>query len=236
MGTDHTGEDRDRTANARDDRADVRDERAETRDERANARDERAETRERAGGGVDAGAVADRAGAMRDRKEGASDRIQAADDREAASADRVLARRERTISTVPLDGENVETERWDDARHWLRIYDDMIRFSLGVIDSVKRELSKLPPVAQVAAALDINFFEVQLAGYYSRLDLWSKKVWKLQGLRLDPNERVVRHKGKEATLTDREFELMQFLLDHPRRYYSVSQIAGFAWSGAALSP
>jgi hypothetical protein len=51
------------------------------------------------------------------------------------------------------------------------------------------------------------------AGYYDRLDLWYQRVWKLQGLWLDPNGRVLRHKGKEAVLTHREFELLQFLLD-----------------------
>jgi DNA-binding response OmpR family regulator len=47
---------------------------------------------------------------------------------------------------------------------------------------------------------------------------------------------VVRHKGREAVLTHREFELLQFLLDHPHRYYTASQITGFAWSDAALFP
>jgi DNA-binding response OmpR family regulator len=53
---------------------------------------------------------------------------------------------------------------------------------------------------------------------------------------LDPDGRVVRHKGKEAALTVREFELLQFLLEHPHRFYTPSQIAGYAWSDAALMP
>ena len=74
------------------------------------------------------------------------------------------------------------------------------------------------------------------AGYYARLDLWYQRVWKLQGLWLDPAGRVLRHKGKEAVLTHREFELLQFLLDHPHRFYTSSQIMGYAWSDAALFP
>jgi DNA-binding response OmpR family regulator len=35
-------------------------------------------------------------------------------------------------------------------------------------------------------------------------------------------------------LTNREFELFQFLLDHPHRYYTSSQIFGYAWSDSAL--
>jgi DNA-binding response OmpR family regulator len=45
---------------------------------------------------------------------------------------------------------------------------------------------------------------------------------------------VLRLKGKEAVLTHREFELLQFLLDHPHRFFTASQITGFAWSDAAL--
>jgi two-component system response regulator AdeR len=37
-------------------------------------------------------------------------------------------------------------------------------------------------------------------------------------------------------LTNREFELLQFLLDHPHRFYTASQIMGHAWSDAALFP
>ena len=51
-----------------------------------------------------------------------------------------------------------------------------------------------------------------------------------------PTGRVLRHKGKEAVLTNREFELLQFLLDHPHRYYTSSQIMGYAWSDSALFP
>ena len=37
-------------------------------------------------------------------------------------------------------------------------------------------------------------------------------------------------------LTNREFELLQFLLDHPHRFYTPSQIMGHAWSDSALFP
>jgi DNA-binding response OmpR family regulator len=136
----------------------------------------------------------------------------------------------------PLEGEDLETDHWEDARHWMSIYDDLIRFKVSILERVKRELPKLQEVAQQAAQVDIAFIEKQMEGYYGRLDLWYKRVWKLQGLWLDPEGRVLRHKGKEAVLTPREFELLQFLLDHPHRFYSASQIMGHAWSDAALFP
>ncbi|MGD0833531.1 MAG: winged helix-turn-helix domain-containing protein [Candidatus Dormibacteria bacterium] len=136
----------------------------------------------------------------------------------------------------PLEGEDIETEHWEDARHWMSIYDDLIRFKLGLLERVKRELPKLHPVAQRAADVDVTYIEAQMAGYHERLDLWYQRVWKLHGLWLDPKDRVVRHRGKEAALTSREFELLQFLLEHPHRFYTTSQITGYAWSDAALLP
>ena len=133
-----------------------------------------------------------------------------------------------TPARGPLEGEDIETEHWEDARHWMSIYDDLIRFKVGLLERVKRELPKLHPVAQRAADVDVAFIEAQMAGYHARLDLWYR--------RLDPDGRVVRHKGEEAALTTREFELLQFLLEHPHRFYSTAQIASYAWSDSALMP
>ena len=144
------------------------------------------------------------------------------------------ARAAQNPPTGPLEGENLDTDHWEDARHWMSIYDDLIRFKLGLLDRVKRELPKLAPVAQKAAAVDVTFIENQMDGYYGRLDLWYQRIWKLQGLWLDPEGRVLRHMGKEAALANREFDLLQFLLDHPHRFYTASQITGFAWADSAL--
>ena len=119
---------------------------------------------------------------------------------------------------VPLEGEDIETEHWEDARHWMSIYDDLIRFKLGLLERIKRELPKLHPVAQKAADVDVTYIENQMEGYYVRLDLWYHRVWQLQGLWLDHDGSMLRHKGREVVLTNREFELLQFLLDHPHRF------------------
>ena len=136
----------------------------------------------------------------------------------------------------PLEGEDIETTHWEDARHWMSIYADLLEFKRGILDRVRRDLTKLQPVARRAAEADVKIIESQMEGYQKRLDLWSRRVWDLHGLWLDPEGRMIRYKGREATLTVREFQLLQFLLDHPHRYFTVIQILSQAWAEPALFP
>ena len=135
-----------------------------------------------------------------------------------------------------LEGENLATTHWEDARHWVSIYGDLLEFKRGLLDRVGRDLAKLVPEARQAAAADLVLIETQMQGYQARLDLWYSRIWELQGLWIDPESRVVRHKGREATLTNRESALLGFLLAHPHRYFSAEQIRSGAWSDSALSP
>ena len=139
-------------------------------------------------------------------------------------------------SSRPLEGEDIETTRWEDARHWMSIYADLLEFKRGILGRVRRDIPSLQPLAQKAAAADLQIIEAQMHGYQERLDLWYRRVWELQGLWLDPAGRMVRHKGRELALTKREFSLLQFLLDHPHRYFTTTQILGQAWADPALFP
>jgi len=136
----------------------------------------------------------------------------------------------------PLEGEHIGTTHWEDARHWMSIYVDLIAFKRGILDRIRRDMTKLPPVARRAAEADVTIIESQMDGYQRRLDLWYRRIWDLQGLWLDPEGRLIRYQGREAALTVREFQLLQFLLDHPHRYFTVNQILGQAWAGPALFP
>jgi DNA-binding response OmpR family regulator len=138
--------------------------------------------------------------------------------------------------SIPLEGEDLETSHWEDARHWLSVYADLLRFKMGLLARVRREIPKLPVEAQKAASIDLTIIEAQMAGYQRRLDLWYARVWELQGLWIDPEGRVVRHQGREAKLSKREHQLLQFLLAHPHRYYTAPQILTHAWSDPALFP
>ena len=136
----------------------------------------------------------------------------------------------------PLEGEDIATTRWEDARHWMSIYADLLEFKRGILSRVHRDMASLSPPAQKAAAVDLQIIESQMDGYQERLDLWYRRLWELQGLWLDPAGRMVRHKGGEVALTKREFQLLQFLLDHPHRFFTTTQILGQAWADPALFP
>jgi hypothetical protein len=136
----------------------------------------------------------------------------------------------------PLEGEHIETTRWEDARHWMSIYADLLEFKRGLLDRITRDLAKLPPAARSVAEADVKIIESQMGGYRRRLDLWYRRVWDLHGLWLDPEGRKIRFQDLEATLTIREFQLLQFLLDHPHRYFTVAEILGRAWAEPGLFP
>jgi DNA-binding response OmpR family regulator len=135
-----------------------------------------------------------------------------------------------------MPGENIKTTHWEDARHWLSIYADLLEFKRGILDRMRTDIARLPVPARLAAARDLEIISEQMKGYEVRLEIWNRRVWELQGLWLDPEGRVVRHKGREANLTNREFQLLNFLLDHPHRYFTTAQILTMAWSDSALFP
>jgi DNA-binding response OmpR family regulator len=136
----------------------------------------------------------------------------------------------------PLEGEDLKTTHWEDARHWMSIYADLLEFKLGLLERVRRDLALLQPTARKAAEIDLRIIDDQMQGYQKRLDLWYRRIWDLQGLWLDPTGRLIRHKGHDVALTKREFQLLQFLLGHPHRYFTTTQILGQAWADPALFP
>lgn len=136
----------------------------------------------------------------------------------------------------PIEGEDIGTTHWGDARHWMSIYADLIEFKRGILARVARDLANLPPTAQTAAVEDVAIIEAQMLGYHKRLDLWYARVWELHGLWLDPDGRMLRHQGKEVARTKREFQLLEFLLDHPHRLFTTAQILGQAWGRPRTFP
>jgi DNA-binding response OmpR family regulator len=147
-----------------------------------------------------------------------------------------MAPKARAKPSRPLEGEDLKTSHWEDARHWMSIYADLLEFKRGILDRVRRDVAGLQPLARKAAEADVQIIEDQMQGYQARLDLWYRRIWELHGLWLDPEGRMIRHQGREVALTLREFQLLQFLLEHPHRYFTPSQIMSYAWADPALFP
>jgi hypothetical protein len=157
----------------------------------------------------------------------------------AAPSDATFPRRAPPLTddaSTPLEGEQIETTDWEDARHWMSIYGDLIEFKRGILDRIKLDLAKLPPAAQSAAEGDYQLIAGQMNGYQKRLELWNRRLRELNGLWLDPEGRMIRYQGREAALTVREFQVLKLLLDHPYRFFTVPEILGEAWSEPTLFP
>jgi DNA-binding response OmpR family regulator len=118
----------------------------------------------------------------------------------------------------------------------MSIYADLLEFKRGLLDRVRLDVTKLSPIARAAAERDVRIIEIQMTGYQERLELWYRRVWDLHGLWLDPKGRMIHYKTETATLTEREFQLLRFLLEHPHRYFTVTQILGQAWANPGLFP
>lgn len=84
--------------------------------------------------------------------------------------------------------------------------------------------------------MDVQIIEDQMQGYQMRIDRWYTRLWELHGFLLDPTGRLIRHQGREVALTNREFQLLHFLLNHPHRYFTTESILIEAWAGESLFP
>jgi len=115
----------------------------------------------------------------------------------------------------PLRERTFETEHWEDARHWMSIYDDLIRFKLGLFRTGQARTAQTPPGGPEAAIVDVTFIEAQMAGYYDASTFGTSGSGTSRVCGLIPRVGSCATRGRRRWLTNREFELLQFLLDHP---------------------
>jgi hypothetical protein len=106
-----------------------------------------------------------------------------------------MAPNARALPSLALEGEDLKTSHWEDARHWMSIYADLLEFKRGILGRVRTDVARLQPLARTAAVADIQIIEDQMDGYQARLDLWYRRIWELNGLWLDPEGRMVRHQA-----------------------------------------
>jgi hypothetical protein len=90
-----------------------------------------------------------------------------------------MAPKARATPSRALEGEDLTSSHWEDARHWMSIYADLLEFKRGILDRVRRDVAGLQPLARKAAEADVQIIEDQMLGYQARLDLWYGRIWEL---------------------------------------------------------
>ena len=78
--------------------------------------------------------------------------------------------------------------------------------------------------------------ETQMAGYHQAARPVVCPHLGAPGVVAGSRRQNAPHQGREGALTEREFQLLQFLLDHPERYFTSAQILSQAWADPALLP
>jgi hypothetical protein len=61
-----------------------------------------------------------------------------------------MAPKARARPSRALEGENLATSHWEDARHWMSIYADLLEFKRGILDRVRSDVASLQPLARKA--------------------------------------------------------------------------------------
>lgn len=96
--------------------------------------------------------------------------------------------------------------------------DRIVGLELGADDYVTKPFNLRELVLRVGAVLS-----------RSRGDRGRSAMLGNDGLRLDPTARIVTVDGREVQLTGREFDLLHFLLSHPNRVLSRSELLRQVW-------
>ena len=81
-----------------------------------------------------------------------------------------------------LEGENVSTATFGDARRWSDTYDKLIRFKRELLDLCHRFAEQSEPaVARAIRDTDIILLEVQISRFEQKRDFWKLRATELAG-------------------------------------------------------
>ena len=148
---------------------------------------------------------------------------------------KVRKSRRRTEGDRMLEGENPDTTFAPDARHWIGVYRQMIDFKHELLGRLRKQVLTLPAAARAdVTENDIGLIETQLERYERRLSYWYASQWRLEGLQVDPDSRVVTYREKSTHLTRREFQILVTLASRSPSYISAQQLLIQAWHDSRL--
>lgn len=97
-------------------------------------------------------------------------------------------------------------------------YDKLLAFELGVDDYIVKPFSPKELLARIKAIIRRSYPEEQKSNILS-----------FEGLKIDLDSRNVYVEGQKATLTPKEYELLQFLTKNPNRVFSRNDLLDKVW-------
>lgn len=142
---------------------------------------------------------------------------------------RALAKRDRL-----LEGEDPESMRPQDTRHWISVYREMIAFKDDLLKRVVGDLEHVSSAAKSDLADDVTLIQSQLDRYKRRMDFWVERQMELEDLTVDAKARTVSFRDHSITLTRREFQVLSVLMSRPDKYFSAEQLLVEAWHDGTL--
>ena len=98
-------------------------------------------------------------------------------------------------------------------------FDKVLGLELGADDYIAKPFSPREVVARIKAVLRRA----------NSTSLSRGRIWETLGLKIDYEAKKVEVKGREINLTPKEFELLWFLVNHPRRVYTREQLLEHVW-------
>ncbi|HEV3231642.1 MAG TPA: winged helix-turn-helix domain-containing protein [Candidatus Dormibacteraeota bacterium] len=134
-----------------------------------------------------------------------------------------------------LEGEDVDTTHPEDARHWIHIYTELLSFTDQILGRARRDSARMSPESREKIVVDIEGLRRQRQRYSDHLDFWYDRQWRIGGFSLDANTRTIHNRGRQATLTPREFQLVSYLAAHPGDFTSSTTLIAEAWHKRRLS-
>lgn len=131
--------------------------------------------------------------------------------------------------------ENRATTETTEIRQYIHLYGELIDFQNQLMARVVRIVPSPASRARSAPGpQDMPALEQQLIRLEGRWRFWCGRLQELRGVDLDADQLTVRHAGRTAQLTRREFELLSYLVKHPDRVFAAHQLALLAWGSRHL--
>jgi hypothetical protein len=138
--------------------------------------------------------------------------------------------------TELLPKENPATLHAVDARRWITVYAELVRFKDGLIERLMSDIGEMTPEARAeVSGTDLRALAEQRERYRARLESWHRRHWELEGLAVDRLTREVHHRGKSVVLTGRELSLLLAFLASPGTLFTSQQLARDAWGSETIA-